>query len=356
MSLNDRLLHHAIGHHVRVQRYGASAQNDYQKILDDGHDQVRQLITESSDVIESQNTDTKDFAELLAAILAILDDTKAALQAQLEQDLQDFAENEADNEIAVLEGESDLNLIVPSNDQLDSVISDVAFQGRYLETWVDDLIKGDMSRIQASIISGMQRGDNALTIAATLTLGYITTANWLNNLVRTIWNGTSNWIRLLVMQANGDVIGQVQWHATLDEVTCPICAELDGQVFNVDEIEPPPAHPSCRCFITAVFASGERMAASRRHGKKFSRMASAHREHFTGKAPQKMRYVTWLRNQPVDVQNEALGPTRARLFRLGKLSISKFVSDRRHILTLAQLRKRDAAAFRRAGLTRKPKK
>lgn len=351
MSINARLLHHAIGHHVRVQRYGASATNDFQKVLDAGHEQIREVIRESGDVIDAQDTDSKDYAALIAAILAILDDTKAALTGELDTALQDFAENEADNEIAILEGESDLNLITPSKDELDAVATDVAFQGRYLETWVDDLMQGDLSRTQAAIVAGMQRGDTAFTIAAALDfVAFSATANLLANLVRTVWNGVTNWVRLLIMQANGDVIERVQWHATLDEVTCPICAELDGQIFATDEIDPPPAHPSCRCFLVAVFANADRMARSTRHGKKFKRMLSAHRSRFTGKPPQKLRYATWLRAQPVAVQNEALGPNRAKLFRLGKLSISRFVSNKRHILTLDELRKRDAAAFRRAGL------
>lgn len=351
MSINERILHHAIGHHIRVQRYGAGANNDFQKILDDGHDHIREVVRDSGTVIDEQNTDSKEFAALLALILALLDDTKAALTASLDQALQEFAENEADNELAILQGESGLNLIAPSKDELDAVVTDVAFQGRYLETWIDDLIQGDLSRTQAAIIAGMQRGDNAKTIAENLAfVAFATTANLLANLVRTIWNGVTNWVRLLIMQANGDVIERVQWHATLDEVTCPICAELDGQIFAVDEVDPPPAHPSCRCFLVAVFASEARMARSKRHGKKFLRMRAAHRVRFTGKIPQKQRYATWLRAQPVAVQAEALGPTRAKLFRLGKLSVSRFVSNKRHILTLDELRKRDAAAFRRAGL------
>lgn len=353
MTVNARLLHHAIGHHIRVQRYGASATNAYQTILDDGHDQVRDAVRDADDVVAEQNTDSKEFAALLAALLAILDDTKSALQQAIDTDLEAFAENEADNEMSILEGESDLNLVAPSKDTLDSVSTDVAFQGRYLEQWLDDLINGDMNRIQAAVVAGMQRGDDARTIAASLAfVAFGTASNLLANLVRTIWNGVTNWVRLLVMQENADLIGMVQWHATLDEATCPICAELDGQVFAIDEVDPPPAHPSCRCFLVAVFRSEDRIARSARHGKKFSRMRSVHRAKFTGKPPQKQRYATWLREQPVEVQNEALGPTRAKLFRTGKLSISRFVTNRRHILTLDELRKRDAAAFRRAGFTK----
>lgn len=351
MSLNEKLLHHAIGHHVRVQRYGAGQRNDFQRIVDDAHGQVKEVVRDSDEVIDSQNTDSKEYAALLALLLLLLTDMKNALQAALEDSLKEFIANEAANEIGVIESETGLSLIEPTEQDLNAVITDVAFQGRYLEQWLDDLARGDFARVQAVVVGGMQRGDTAQDIAAALEFdAFKTTDNLLGNLTRTVFNGVTNWARLEVMKANADLIGMVQWHATLDEVTCPICAELDGQIFALEEVDPPPAHPSCRCFIVAIFGGAEQMLASKRHGKKFKRMRSVHRAKFTGKIPQKKRFVTWLREQPVVVQEEALGRTRARLFRIGKIDISKFVSNHRHILTIDELKKRDAAAFKRAGL------
>jgi len=55
--------------------------------------------------------------------------------------------------------------------------------------------------------------------------------------------------------------------ATLDEVTCPICGELDGQVFKIDEAEAgensPPVHHNCRCRKVVVFTE-EKLARSKR--------------------------------------------------------------------------------------------
>lgn len=353
MSLNETLLHHAIGHHVRVQRYGAGSRNEYQAILDDSHGQIVEIVANSDDVVDSQNTDSTEFEALLALLLSLIDDMKNALQVTIEDSLKQFIANEAENEVSVLEGETGLVLNTPTADALDSVVSDVAFQGRYLSQWLDDLAHGDFQRVQAVVVSGMQRGDRAIDISKALEFeAFKTTDNMLSNLTRTVFNGVTNWARLEVMKANADLIGMVQWHAVLDEATCPICADLDGQVFPIEEVDPPPAHPSCRCFIVAIFEGAEQLLLSKRHGKKFKRMKSAHRAKFTGKVPQRKKFATWLREQPVAVQEESIGPTRARLFRLGKLSISKFTDNRRHILTLDQLRKRDGAAFERAGLKR----
>lgn len=354
MPVNEDLFDHSTRHHIRVQRYGASAKNDFQRILDDSHAQVRDSVASSGEVVDSQNTDSKAYLALLALLLSLLEDMRAALQDALETALVAFAANEAANELSLLSGIANLALNQPSADDIASVVTDVAFQGRYLNQWVDDFVKSDFSRIQAGIVGGMQRGDSAIAIARDLQdVAFPRAASQLENLSRTLFNGVTNWARLAVMQANADLVGMVQWVAVLDDTTCPICQELDGQIFPLDAVDPPPAHPSCRCFLLGLFGDETRMAMSKKHGKKFARMAAAHRAKFTGKAPRRQRYETWLRAQPADVQNEALGPTRAALFRRGKLHLSRFVTDRRHILTLDELKKRDKTAFKRAGISLK---
>ena len=46
--------------------------------------------------------------------------------------------------------------------------------------------------------------------------------------------------------------------ATFDERTCPVCGQLDGKRFPVDEAKPgvnyPPMHPNCRCTTVAALS------------------------------------------------------------------------------------------------------
>lgn len=47
----------------------------------------------------------------------------------------------------------------------------------------------------------------------------------------------------------------VKWDATIDEVTCPICAELNNQVFDWENLsydDSPPIHPNCRCSLDFI--------------------------------------------------------------------------------------------------------
>lgn len=63
-----------------------------------------------------------------------------------------------------------------------------------------------------------------------------------------------------VFEKNADVIVDKVWKATLDDITCPICAPLDGtgeDEWSEDEdgADGPPAHPNCRCVLIPVMKS-----------------------------------------------------------------------------------------------------
>ncbi len=58
---------------------------------------------------------------------------------------------------------------------------------------------------------------------------------------------------LAAWRASGVVEGK-QWNTNNDELVCPVCGPLAGQVVALDEpfpgnIAAPPAHPRCRCWI-----------------------------------------------------------------------------------------------------------
>lgn len=69
-----------------------------------------------------------------------------------------------------------------------------------------------------------------------------------------------------------------------------------------------------------------------------------------GQVPETMSYQSWLSSQPAAVQDEALGPTRAALFRDGDLTVDRFTDSRGNALTLDQLEKRETEAFEKADI------
>lgn len=105
-----------------------------------------------------------------------------------------------------------------------------------------------------------------------------------------------------------------------------------------------------------------RAMAKERAGKRWSRLDDPKRRALiraekvawltqrTAQGEKREGYADWLRAQPAEVQDVALGPTRAKLFREGKLAVEKFVDPRGRPLTLQELAATRPESFTRAGL------
>lgn len=69
-----------------------------------------------------------------------------------------------------------------------------------------------------------------------------------------------------------------------------------------------------------------------------------------GQVPRDTTYAEWMQKQSAARQDQVLGPTRGKLLRQGKLEMAEMYTARGELLTLDDLRKRDAEAFKLAGL------
>jgi SPP1 gp7 family putative phage head morphogenesis protein len=60
----------------------------------------------------------------------------------------------------------------------------------------------------------------------------------------------------LVSRYKKSDVQEVRFLAALSDRTCPICEDLNGRVFNIQEMETgtnqPPIHTNCRCTLVPV--------------------------------------------------------------------------------------------------------
>lgn len=149
--------------------------------------------------------------------------------------------------------------------------------------------------------------------------------------------------QMAVYRANADILDGYQWVSVLDSRTSGQCRALDGRVFKLDNGPLPPIHVNCRSTTIPVVKGMKRTGvrpASGPHGDHNVRASTT--------------YYEWLKRQPKYFQIDALGPTRAELFRNGGLDADEFarlsLDKNFQPLTLEQMRKKNPAAFARAGL------
>jgi SPP1 gp7 family putative phage head morphogenesis protein len=154
--------------------------------------------------------------------------------------------------------------------------------------------------------------------------------------VRTAVTDVANTAAFETYSGNRRVSQAYQYVATLDDSTTLICISLDGTVYRYDDsgAPRPPQHFRCRSIIVPTIdweglgitppAEGERIARNAETGK---------REY----VPARADYGDWLRRQSTAKQNEILGPSRARLWREGALSLRDLTRDGT-VLRLDELR------------------
>lgn len=146
----------------------------------------------------------------------------------------------------------------------------------------------------------------------------------LASMVRTAVAHAQNQARQATYEENDDILKGVMWVATLDVSTCPLCGELDGELFPVDEGERPPLHEGpCRCTTVPVLRSASALGGER---------AS-----MDGEVPGTLRYSDWIANQSEERQDQIFGKGIAELFRQGRIGLDDMVDAGGQRLSLDEI-------------------
>lgn len=297
-------------------------------------------------------------AQRLQSLLGALRETNAQaariIEGALAAEMTDLAAYEAAYSARTIKAAIPLaiDVIAPSRQILVAAVMARPFQGRLLREWVDGLSDAATVRLRDAIRMGVVEGQTidqiVRRIRGTRANGYKDgileiTRRGAEAMTRTAVNHTTTYARELVYKDNPDLVKGVKWVSTLDSRTSEICMSLDGKVFPVGEGQRPPAHINCRSTTAPVLASWRDLGFDK------DELNAGTRASMNGQVPSDLNYSQWLRRQPRSIVEEALGPTKAKLFLEGGLSIERFVNNGK-ALTLDELKRRDAAAFERAGL------
>lgn len=216
--------------------------------------------------------------------------------------------------------------------RLRQIVAERPFLGASLREHFDRAGESLARSVRRETLEGTSRGESAAQIVRRLRGVRTDTGDGgvfdgarraTDAVMRAAAEAVASGARTEAFDAEPEIVAE-QWVATLDTRTCPRCAALDGQRFEIDEGPRPPAHGSCRCKMAPIVEGEE--------------------------PPEPITFGAWLRSQTAEVQDDALGPTRGALFRRGGLEVRDFVDQRGKTLTLKQLRQRERDAFERAGI------
>lgn len=217
----------------------------------------------------------------------------------------------------------------------------------FVETWGAKAIE----RIEGAIRVGYAQGQTTDEIVRRIRgtkannftdgiLGGVTKRD-ANAMVRTSLQHVSNQAQQMVYDDNDDIIEGYIWISTLDNRTSSTCRSLDGRVFKMGKGPIPPIHINCRSTTIPKIKGVDLLAVAQRASK-------------DGPVAANETYYEWLKRQDAEFQEDVLGKTRAKLFRDGGLSAEQFsrlnLDKNFQPLTLEEMRKKNPAAFNRAGI------
>jgi len=394
-----------IRHRIYLQRLSVSQAAEIAKLLNKGSRDKVALIRDGLDDIMQMSKFSRQQVAALSRLQADL--TKAlggnydAAQDWYVKELDDLIKHELQVSqkvvSAALPAKQAASLSQPSVASLNRLKAAMPYSGYPIEKWFKGTESAQVNRIMARVRVGIANGESmsdlTRAIRGTRESGYTDgimqgyTTRQAETIARTVTNGVSNATQQEFYKANSKLIAYEVFTATLDGRTSTVCASLDGERFDVGDGPVPPLHPNCRSLrvpvTNAMAAEGlqgdrpyvrdadtrrEREKRFRREAheeagdKQWSKWSEKERRAALarkrndwqtkniGRTKAKTSYETWLKRQPAWFQKEVLGLSRYKLFSKGNLSLSSFVDHNNQRYTLDQLKKIEAAAFKRSGV------
>lgn len=382
---NRQILDEYTRHQTYLMRYADGLGSELATLLDSTNDDLNDTLLKWLAKVEDRSLSSsagrswqKEFETAINSVRApIWDDVQLESFMQLEK----LALTEAAVGAAIIQSAIPvaLGLSLPSAAHLTGIVRSQPLEGRVLKEWLEKAKQADINTVVTGAKAGIIQGQTPAQITRNLmgssgvdySDGIVRrkATRELNSLVRTIVNGVQTEAKQALYEANADIIQDEIFIATLDSGTTLVCAGNDNEVFKRGEGPMPPLHFGCRSTrvpyinpdnfgnrgfdptteteLLEEYAKknnldigNDRDSLPRGHKTKYDAFARKRKRELIGQVPALTSYNKWLKEQSVTFQNEALGKTRAELFRSGKLSVDKFTSATGEKLTLKQLAKK----------------
>lgn len=369
-TANEVIADLTVGHQVDLQLYANGVVRRMIALLNRTD---ADLFAALSEALENAGTawSIERLELLLASVRTINAAAYGTLAQALGRELADLAQYEAQFQLGMFRAAIPAEVVASvgvaevSVPQVYSAALARPFQGRLLREWASSIEASRLQRIRDEIRIGFVEQQTVPQIvrrirgtrARAYSDGIIEIdRRSAENVVRTAVAHTAAHVRESFFDRNSDLIKALEWSATLDLRTRDICRPRDGKRYEPKTHKPightqawlsgpGRSHWGCRSCALPITKSWSELG-----GANLPEFSPATRASMDGQVAAEQTYGAWLRRQSAARQDEVLGATRGALFRRGGLEIEAFTNNRGTLLSLQELRSRDAEAFRKAGL------
>jgi hypothetical protein len=365
-GINEALLDAAIDHQVDLSQFGEGVVRRMMSLLNKADEDIFIRLNETMVRMPPGSFTVQRLDAILSSIRTLNTAAYSAVGEQVSREMEDLALFEAEYQKTLwdnlLPAQVTTGAVVAS--QVYAAAMAEPFQGRLLKEWYDGLATTRQQRLRDAISMGYVQNESipdiVKRIRGTKANGYadgILEVDRRNAaaIARTAVSHVSGYVRDSFYEQNTDLVKAVVWVSTLDMRTTSECQIRDGRKYTLKDHKPighnmpwlggpGRLHWNCRSSSTVVLKSWKEL------GLKGEDLPESTRASMDGQVPGETTYLKWLGKQSAARQDEILGSTRGALLREGKLIPSRFWDDKGRYLTIAELRERHAAAFRKAGV------
>jgi SPP1 gp7 family putative phage head morphogenesis protein len=315
-------------HQIYIQRYSKSITRDVLPILKKTRDEVVARISTATTFEISR------LSVLLREINALIDGNMEVFQSSMTLELTEFAEYEADFVTKLLTESTTITATGVSAEQVMATASKSKMelvvgkdtQKLSFDQAVAQFSKRQKKDIALKIRSGIVEGKTTAQIARDIRRMYNTrTRQQAEALVTTLTNHTGTIARAEVWGENSEYLEGEMFSAVLDSRTTLVCMGLDHKIFPVGVGAMPPLHWNCRSVRVPVIKD------------EYDLFKDTTRASEEGPVNARTTYNSFLKRQSKSVQDDILGPERAKLFRAGT-HVDKFTDRNGVTLTLDELK------------------
>lgn len=354
-TTNEKLRDAAIRHAIELGRYGNGLSNRIVSLLNSADADILEKLAGRLAAIEERGLDigpatTARLNRMLDELRALNSAIYSQVHDQLVDELTDFASVEAGYQQAALDNALavDIATTLPAPARLRAIIEEAPMEGRLLDGWTAGMEQGRIERINQAIRLGLVQGEGTDKIvarirgtkAARYTDGVLDISRRsAQSIVRTATTHVSNQAAQHTWRENANVVKGWQFVSTLDTRTTVTCAALSGSIHPIGEGPIPPRHIRCRSISIAVTKSFRELGLDK------DELTPGQRASMDGQVAGDTTFSKWLNDKGAATQDTILGPTRAKLYRDGKLNLQDFIKADGTVLTLEQLQTKYKAAF-----------
>lgn len=369
MSVNEWLRDEAIRHALDLRKYSNSVVRRIIAVLNRTDARLFAELTEALERLDPASFTVERLDALLRSVRTLNAAAYESVGRELTDVLKDFTAYEVAYQHQMLIAALPVRVSVAavSAEMAYSAALSRPFQGLLLREVWKDLGDKRMRLVRQTIAQGFVESRTTAQIIRDLRGSRVRNyADGLVNrsrreietVVRTALGHHAGFVQDRVAEANSDLIKSVQWVSTIDLRTSrEICLPRDGAQYTPVDHKPighsmpwlggpGRAHWSCRSVQVFVTKSWSELTGI----PGIPEFSPSSRASMDGQIAASTTYQRWLGKQSAARQDQVLGPTRGKLYREGKLPIERMYSDKGEWLDLNALRKRDADAFKRAGL------